>query len=480
MKPQAGEVGHPGSHQGHHRERRRGATLPAEIERELFDRRRFPVLGAPGRQMLRWLRGHPNAPVYRQFSGHRLGPAHLAWAHWRQWRVAHAALPPPGPPRWLDSFVRKAWAELPARRRQGGRPPAWADMEPMGRHDLSACLPDHVPRSLVLDELICFTTSGTTGHPLRVPSHPVVAAEYLAYHRRALRQFGIVPHARAGEVGIVLAGYQQRCFTYVSVNPLMGECGLAKLNLMPHEWRHPDDRAAYLDACAPELISGDPVSLAALADLPLGHRPRALLSTSMALSEGLRQRLQARFQAPVLDIYSMNEAGPIGVYREDLQGFALLQPWLYVEILDEQGRPRPEGEPGEIVLSGGFNFCLPLLRYRTGDHARLVHTQCGPVLRDLQGRSPVRFQRADGRWVNNIEITHALKPFDLVRYALHQGMDAAFELRVDGREPLAGIAPRLREALVKPLGLPLALTVVGLGADDKLRQYTSDLPGHAP
>ncbi|WP_374568256.1 AMP-binding protein [Ideonella sp.] len=461
-------------------DRHSAAPLPAAMEAELFDPRRFPLLGAPGRQMLRWLRGHPCAPAYRHFSGHRLDWASLCWARWRQWRVRQAAMPAPGMPGWIDGFVRRTWADLPARRRSAARPPRWQDIEPIRRDDLSARLEDHVPRSLTLDQLICFTTSGTTGHPLRVPSHPVVAAEYFAYHRRALALFGIVPKARGGQVGIVLAGYQQRCFSYVSVNPFMGECGLAKLNLMPHEWHHPDDRAAYLDACAPELVSGDPVSLAELADLPLAHRPRALLSTSMALSDGLRRRLETRFGAPVLDLYSMNEAGPIGVYRDDLQGFALLQPWLHVEILDEQGRALPEGELGEIVLSGGFNFCLPLLRYRTGDHARLVQTPCGPVLRDLQGRSPVRFRRADGAWVNNIEITHALKSFDLVRYALHQRADARFELRVDSREPLIALAPRLQHALARPLGLPLDLTVAALHADDKQRQYTSELPGHAP
>ena len=123
----------------------------------------------------------------------------------------------------------------------------------------------------------------------KVPSLPRVAADYQAFHRRALRHFGIEPQAGRGDVGIVLAGFQQRCFTYVSVNPLQGECGLAKLNLAPTEWRDASDRARYLDDLAPELISGDPISLAELTRLGLRHRPRALLSTSMALSEGLRR-----------------------------------------------------------------------------------------------------------------------------------------------------------------------------------------------
>jgi phenylacetate-CoA ligase len=151
-----------------------------------------------------------------------------------------------------------------------------------------------------------------------------------------------------------------------------------------------------------------------------------------------------------------------------------------VEILDAQGRALPEGEFGEVVVSGGFNFCLPLLRYRTGDHARLVRTPLGLALRDLQGRAPVRFRRSDGGWINNIEITQALKPFELVRFALHQQADGGFVLRVDSRQPLHALVPALQQALARPLGLPLPLTIEALPAGDKLRQYTSDLAQHAP
>ena len=32
------------------------------------------------------------------------------------------------------------------------------------------------------------------------------------------------------------------------------EAGLAKINLHPNDWRHPDNRAQYLDALAPEVV----------------------------------------------------------------------------------------------------------------------------------------------------------------------------------------------------------------------------------
>lgn len=107
---------------------------------------------------------------------------------------------------------------------------------------------------------------------------------------------------------------------------------------------------------APELIAGDPISFAELLTLPMAHKPAALLSVSMMLLPGMRARLEAAFGCPVLDIYSLNEVGPVAVYDEQAGGHVLLQHRLYVEILDSAGQPVPDGARGEITVTGGFNF----------------------------------------------------------------------------------------------------------------------------
>lgn len=458
----------------------RPCVLDAERERELLSAARFPVLSEAGKAMLRHLAGHPHAPVFRNFSGHRLTRWQLQQARWRHWRLRQAVVPcprdPTAAPAWGEAWMRQLAANVPAHADLQGRRPDWRDIGTVSRADLNSALARHVPRDIPLQRLICYSTSGTTGHPLKVPSLPEVAADYQAYHARALAHFGLRAMAGRGRVGIVLAGFQQRCFTYVSVNPLQGDCGLVKLNLQPGEWRSPGDRVRYLDELAPELISGDPVSLAELAGLGLRHRPLALLSTSMALQAGLRAALQREFGCPVLDLYSMNEVGPIGVFDPALDGFVLLQPRLHVEIVDAHGTPLPWGCHGEVTVSGGFNPCLPLLRYRTGDHARLEPSPRGPLLRGLQGRAPVRFRSPRGVWINNVELSQALAPLALRRFALHQHADGELLLRVDSHEPLASIAAALRARVEARFGEPVALRIEPLVADDKLRQYTSELP----
>lgn len=64
--------------------------------------------------------------------------------------------------------------------------------------------PDGETVAQATDRLLCisgsmmnFRTADTTGHPLLIASHPVVAGRYLAFHMRALRRFAIaLEHGR--------------------------------------------------------------------------------------------------------------------------------------------------------------------------------------------------------------------------------------------------------------------------------------------
>ena len=431
-----------------------------------------PTLSDTGRRMLAHLRSHPATPVYTNRSGNKL-LAHevdALRAHEREVMDAVIAWQPGAPPAWMADFLRRAYATVPYYRACGSPPARLADVPAISRADLASDIASFVPDDADLARMINFHTTGTTGHPLLIPSHPEVAGRYLAYHKRALRRFGVTLRHGAGQVGVMLLGHQRRCFTYVSVTPTMGESGLAKLNLHTDDWRHPDDRARYLDAMAPELIAGDPISFAELLTLPMTHRPAALMSVSMMLLPGMRARLEQRFACPVLDIYSLNEVGPVAVYDGQAGGHVLLQHRLHVEILDPAGRPVPDGVRGEITVTGGFNFCLPLVRYRTGDHAALAHGPHGPVLVGLAGRSPLRYRTAGGDWINNIDITHALKPLAIALFGVHQRHDGAIVLRL-----AAGAMAQADQARALLAPFFGAITVEVLLAEDKIIQYTSDL-----
>jgi phenylacetate-CoA ligase len=441
----------------------------------ITDNDRYPTLTEAGRKMLEFLREHPHAPIFRNESGNRLTPEDIARVQQfqREVQTAEVGWHPGTIPGWVSEFVKSCFSQVPFYRRYGSMPAAFHDLPTISRVNLGRDIAQFVPDPAPIDRLINFRTSGTTGHPLLLASHPVVAASYLAFHKSALRRFGIELRHGRGQVGVVLVGFQQKCFTYVSVTPTMDESGLAKINLHPSDWRDPSDRAKYLDALAPEIITGDPLAFAELATLPLQTKPRALLSTSMTLLPAMRQKLEERFDCPVLDLYSMNEAGPIAVADTKAGGHVLLQHRLYLEILDEQDRSLPTGERGEVTLTGGFNFCLPLLRYRTGDYAALKFNGTEPVLVGLVGRPAIRFRTPQGEWLNNIEVTHVLRRFAISQFTLHQKRDGEMLFQFSGATQDEN---QIRNALLKLFGTDQRLNVQSDASfDGKIIQYTSDL-----
>lgn len=439
---------------------------------DLTDLDRFPLLTIEGERLLRWMREHPHAPKYTATCGNRLTADYL-----RRVREYEAELDatPKGwlsgqLPAWLDSFVEMCYRDVPFYRRVGDRPPLFTDIPTTSRADLAREIWSFVPDSLPLNDLIIYATSGTSGHPLTILSHPVVSGCYTPLYKTALRHYGIELTAGRGQIGCILVGWQRKAYTYPSVTPQQDEAGHIKLNLHPDDWRDPNDRARFLDDCNPELYTGDPLAFAELMKLNLKTRPKALISTAMHLMPGLKDQFEQHFDCPVVDVYSMNESGPIAVMK-DAKGL-ILQHQLYIEILDANGDPCPPGVRGEVTLTGGFNFVLPLLRYRTNDYAALEWQGGQPMLVGLEGRQPVTFRGTAGQTINNLDVTGALKEFAIPQYKVHQNIDGSIVIKVRGTIDQDAV----RAALLGLFGDNQVVTIDEGDwlAEDKVVQYTSE------
>ena len=435
----------------------------------------YPVLDAASRKRLHELIDQPYAPLFKNRSGHRLEAAEIAELERFTRRDAEKAISANFDDNvWIDAFVDGCLLQVPFYRQYSRHIACFDELPTICRADLSRDITQFIPDPLPLERLIAYQTSGTTGHPLIVPSHPVVAAKYSCYHKKALAWNDIGCETLHSELAIMLAGYQENCFTYASISPYLNNKGLVKINFHPNDWNHLDDRQRYLDRTRPDLISGDPISLTELGKLEFTHRPKAVLTTSMTLLDGCRGELQERFSCPVIDVYSLNETGPIGCSVAGKQGFKLLQPELLIEILDGLGKPVTPGQRGEITVTSGFNQYLPLLRYRTGDFGRLELDGKDWYILDLEGRSPVQFRTAKGEWLNNVDITHLLHPFALPQFSLHQHDDGRLTLKM----PLIENADEVRQLLNDKLDCPVEFQQIeDPSGEHKMVQYSSDLNG---
>lgn len=436
----------------------------------LTDAQRWPLLTPVSAALLTRLREHPMAPRYNHACGDRLTES--AVAALRAYRGTLAAGPDPGS--WVPDLLARVHATVPHYR---GRPvPATlADVEPTDRRTLLVRPETRVPDDVDLSSLIVFRTSGSRGEAASVPMTPEFCAMDLPVIEHVLGRLG-VELTGGDRVSLVNVYHQPVAYQFASVSAYLGGAGVLKVNLHPAGWRAPGDPVGFLDDCAPELYTGNPISLAALADLPLRTRPKAVLSGAMALGSGLRRRLEARFGCPVVDLYGITEAGLVA-WRADDGPHRLLPRRLRVEILAPTGEPRPDGERGEITVTCGENPALPLLRYRTGDHAALARSAAGETLLvGLEGREPVRYRSAGGEWVNSIELTHVLSPLDLTAWHLHQSGtgEVTLTLHEAGTPDLAAAESAVRSLLG---AVPVRVTTENLAGDAKPQRYTSTHPG---
>ncbi len=111
-------------------------------------------------------------------------------------------------------------------------------------------------------------------------------------------------------------------------------------------------------------------------------------------SAAMRREIEARLGLKAIDIYGLSEIMGPGVACE-CECQAGLHGWedhFLFEVIDpESGKPVPEGEAGELVITTLTKEALPMLRYRTRDITRVTTAPCDC------GRTHLRIMRITGR-----------------------------------------------------------------------------------
>ncbi len=452
-------------------------------------RERAPLMTPEGERMLRRLREHPDAPRFNYATGDRLHPVDLPEMELLRRRLhtdraARTLAPPPHILHWLAGLRDR----VPFLREH--IPPGldlerdWAALPTTSRRQLALAPWDFVPDDEPLDRLVIYRTAGTTGHPISVPHHPRAVRSYEPFIEFALSRHGVRPRLDAQTVACILVGAQIRTYTYAACLYNWGGAGFAKTNLRPSEWPREGSPRRYFADLAPQFLTGDPIAFAEMLRLDLPVQPLALVTTSVAMSPKLRDRLRSRYRAPVIDWYSMVETGPIGYACPRTDAYHLLPPDLHVEVLRPDGTPAPPGERGEVAVTGGRNVFAPLLRYRTGDFGRLDLGPCPcgdpmPRLLELEGRVPVLLRAAGDTPVSTVDISRLLREFPLLLHEFAQHADRSCELAL---RPLPGVAldvAAVEAALRRLLGdVPLTTRLdphLGERAEGKAVPYRSEL-----
>ncbi len=137
------------------------------------------------------------------------------------------------------------------------------------------------------------------------------------------------------------------------------------------------DYAAVLEKEKPDTFVGMPVQLLSLLRVcGRGSLRRALVSGD-ACPDAVIKGCEAILQSRLFPHYGSREMALGGaICCPAHAGMHLRENHVIAEIVDEQGRPLPPGETGELVITTIGMEAMPLIRYRTGDYTRAIPGQC--------------------------------------------------------------------------------------------------------
>ncbi len=130
-------------------------------------------------------------------------------------------------------------------------------------------------------------------------------------------------------------------------------------------------------------------------------RVSAIIASSEPLQDPTQRILTRFFDVPVVSRYGAQELGILAQQMPGSTDFLCNEHSFYFEIVDDQDRPVTEGQTGRVVVTDLWNAAMPLVRYDTGDEARLGNGTRGTfALSFLEGRGVDRIYDCDDRPVS--------------------------------------------------------------------------------
>lgn len=403
-------------------------------------KQRVPLFKDEWLELYNKMGSHPHSPVWNTKCGDRLTGEDTQFIRGfsedlKNRRESFLQTPPELILSWAASMKEKTpWFR--DRIKSDNIKESWTDITPMTRGDMQKNLELIVPDDSDLSRLIVNPTSGTTGHPIPAPNHPRAVGCYDPMIQYALERHGVKINYDSTQIAAIQICAQKKTITYHTVHSFLNGAGFAKVNLSPENWKSPESAGIYIGEMKPVFLSGDPFSFMEYIRLGIKYKPEAILTTALHLESALRKKFEDHFGCPVIDMYSLNETGPVAYScPEDPSKFHILPHDLFAEIVTPDGEQLPEGTTGNIALSGGRNPYLPLLRYITGDTASISFSRCScgektPTLKGLQGRPMVLFRTPSGKIINSIDIAGIIREYPVYFFKFTQKKDFSCSLSI--------------------------------------------------
>ena len=169
---------------------------------------------------------------------------------------------------------------------------------------------------------------------------------------------------------------------------------------------------------------------------PLNTEVNSVIAIAEGLDDYVRTGVQKYFNTEVVSRYSNSENGIIAQQDIGKSKFKINWASYHVEILDlNHDVPVEHGETGRIVITDLFNYCMPMVRYDTGDIGRMeMEFDGGLVFSKIEGRKMDMFTNTKGEFISSHIVHHILQfsGIDQFQFIEEENNEYIIKLKVSG------------------------------------------------
>lgn len=265
--------------------------------------------------------------------------------------------------------------------------------------------------------LVKFNTGGSTGEPLIFYLSRERVSHDVAAKWRATRWWGV----DIGDPEIVLWGSPIEVGAQDRIRALRDR--LFRTRLLPAFQMSETNVAQFartIHSTRPKMLFGYPSALAHVAayarqegvrldDLGI----RVAFVTGERLYNEQRAIIEQTYGCRVANGYGGRDSGLIS-HECPSGGMHVTAEDIIVEIVDDNGRPVPEGQIGEIVVTHMATADFPFVRYATGDVGALDDRPCScgrglPLFKEIHGRSTDFIVSSDGTVMHGLALIYVVR-----------------------------------------------------------------------
>ncbi|MDT7830653.1 CoF synthetase [Pricia sp. S334] len=166
------------------------------------------------------------------------------------------------------------------------------------------------------------------------------------------------------------------------------------------------------------------------------QRLNSIIAISETLNEDTKRAIEKHLGVPVVSRYSNVENGILAQQSPECSEFHVNWASYFVEILDmDSDMPAKPGERGRIVITDLYNYCIPIIRYDTGDLGRMeIRTINGaeqPVLSRVEGRKLDMVLDVDGNMMSPYVVYHILKYPHIKQFQFIQECEKKYTVKLN-------------------------------------------------